>query len=48
MTFGVGALSVKMIKVIETTFGIEPVFYALAITSIVLVGVILMLIRKTR
>lgn len=48
LTFGVGALSVKMIKVIETTFGIEPVFYALAITSIVLVGVILMLIRKTR
>ena len=48
LTFGVGALSVKMIKVIETTLGIEPVFYALAITSIVLVGVILMLIRKTR
>ena len=48
LTFGVGALAVKMIKVIETTFGIEPVFYFVAITSIVLVGVILMLIRKTR
>jgi MFS family permease len=48
LTFGVGALAVKMIKVIETTFGIETVFYALAIISIFLVGVILMLIRKTR
>jgi len=48
LTFGVGALAVKMITVIETTFRIETVFYALAITSIVLVGVILMLIRKTR
>jgi MFS transporter, FSR family, fosmidomycin resistance protein len=48
LTFGVGALAVKMIKVIETAFGIETVFYALAIISTVLVGVILMLIRKTR
>jgi MFS family permease len=48
LTFGVGALAVKMITVIKTTFGIETVFYALAIISIVLVGVILMLIRKTR
>lgn len=48
LTFGVGALAVKMIKVIETTFGIETVFYALAITSIILVGVIVLLIRKTR
>ena len=48
LTFGVGALAVKMITVIKTTLGIETVFYALAIISIVLVGVILMLIRKTR
>jgi len=48
LTFGVGALAVKMITVIKTTLGIETVFYALAIISIVLVGIILMLIRKTR
>jgi predicted MFS family arabinose efflux permease len=48
LTFGVGALSVKMIKVIETTFSIETVFYALGLTSIILVGVIVVLIYKTR
>jgi len=48
LTFGVGALAVKMVKVIELNFGIETVFYALCITSIVLVGVIVMLIRNTR
>lgn len=48
LTFGVGALSVKMIKVIETAFSIETVFYALGLTSIILVGVIVVLIYKTR
>lgn len=48
LTFGVGALAVKMIKAIEMSFGIETVFYALAMTSVVLVGVIVLLIRKTR
>jgi len=48
LTFGVGALAVKMIKTIETTFGIETVFYALGMVSVVLVAVIVILIRKTR
>lgn len=48
LTFGVGALSVKMIKAIETAFSIETVFYALGLTSIILVGVIAVLIYKTR
>jgi hypothetical protein len=37
-----------MIKAIETVFSIETVFYALGLTSIVLVGVIVVLIYKTR
>jgi len=37
-----------MIKVIETAFSIEKVFYALGLTSIILVGVIVVLIYKTR
>jgi MFS family permease len=48
LTFGVGALSVKMIKAIETTVNIEAVFYALGLTSVVLVSVIVMLIYRTR
>jgi predicted MFS family arabinose efflux permease len=48
LTFGVGALAVKMIKTIETNFGIETVFYALGMVSVVLVGVIAILIWKTR
>jgi len=48
LTFGVGALSVKMIKAIETAYSIEAVFYALGLTSIILVGVIVVLIYKTR
>jgi MFS family permease len=48
LTFGVGALAVKMIKAIETGFNIEAVFYALGLTSVVLVGVILILIYRTR
>ena len=48
LTFGVGALSVKMIKAIETAYSIEAVFYALGLTSIILVGVIVILIYKTR
>ena len=47
LTFGVGALSVKMIKAIETTVNIEAVFYALGMTSMVLVGVIVILIYRT-
>ena len=48
LTFGVGALSVKMIKAIETAVNIEAVFYALGLTSIILVGVIVILIFYTR
>ena len=48
LTFGVGALSVKMIKAIETAFSIETVFYALGLTSVILVSVIVVLIYKTR
>jgi len=48
LTFGIGALSVKMVEAIETTLGIEPVFAALGVISLVLVGVIIMLVRKTR
>jgi MFS family permease len=48
LTFGVGALAVKMIKIIETSFGIETVFSALGIISVMLVGVIVILIQKTR
>jgi hypothetical protein len=48
LTFGIGALSVKMVEAIETTLGIELVFAALGVISLVLVGVIIMLVRKTR
>lgn len=48
LTLGVGSLSVKMIKIIETASGIETVFYALGSVSIILVSVIVLLIRKTR
>jgi len=46
-TFGVGALSVKAIKIIETGFGIESVFLFLCLVSIVLVSVIGLLILVT-
>jgi len=48
LTFGVGALSVKMIKTIEAAFKIEAVFVFLGIISIILVGMIVLLIHKTR
>jgi hypothetical protein len=48
LTFGVGALAIKMIKAIETAFSIETVFYALGLTSIILVSVIVALIYRTR
>ncbi len=46
-TFGVGALSVKAIKQVETSFGIESIFTFLGIVSIVLVSVIGFLILVT-
>ena len=48
LTFGVGALSVYMIKAIETAYRIETVFIALGLISLALVGVIALLIYKTR
>jgi MFS family permease len=47
LTFGVGALAVKMIEVIRGGYGIEAVFPALAAVSLGLVGVILILMRYT-
>ena len=46
-TFGVGALSVKAIKVIEISFGIESIFTFLGIVSMILVSVIGLLILVT-
>ncbi|MFC1857196.1 MFS transporter [Thermodesulfobacteriota bacterium] len=48
LTFGVGALAVYMIKAIETAYRIETVFIALGLISLALVGVITLLIYKTR
>jgi len=47
LTFGVGALAVKMVGAIKMTWGIEAVFPALGMVSLILVGVIVLLIRKT-
>ncbi len=46
-TFGVGALSVKAIKAVETSFGIECIFTFLGFVSIILVSVIGILILVT-
>ncbi len=48
LTFGVGALAVKMVEFIEKTFYLEASFYALAAISFVLVTTILTLIYNTR
>jgi MFS family permease len=48
LTFGVGALSVKMIKVIKTAFDIDTVFVALGMVSLAIVGVIGLLLIRTR
>jgi MFS family permease len=47
LTFGVGALAVKMVGGIETTWGIEATFIALGIVSLTLVAVALLLILRT-
>ncbi len=47
LTFGIGALSVKMVKWIEEASVIDDVFIALSLISLTLVGVIGLLIRKT-
>lgn len=48
LTFGVGAVAVKLVAAIESFAGIEAVFPALGATSLLLVGVIGLLIYKTR
>jgi MFS family permease len=48
LTFGVGALAVKMVEFLEKRSGIETVFTALGGISVALVGVILVLIVRTR
>ena len=47
MTFGVGALAVKLVERIEKAWGIEYSFAALGCVSILLVCIILVLIRNT-
>jgi len=47
LTFGVGALAVKMVTTIQHAFQIEAVFYFIGTTSVVAIGVILVLIFKT-
>lgn len=47
LTFGVGALAVKMVGGIQTTWGIESTFTALGIVSLALVAVAVLLIQRT-
>jgi len=48
LTFGVGALSVKMIAAIETAYDIETVFFFLSLIVGIALGLIGLLITKTR
>jgi MFS family permease len=47
LTFGVGALAVKIIKIVEDTWGVEAVFPSLGIVSLALVAAIGVLIAFT-
>lgn len=47
LTFGVGALAVKMVQWIDSSWGVEAVFPALAAMSVVIVATIMVLIRQT-
>ncbi len=47
LTFGVGALAVKLIKGVEGAWGIAAVFPALGCVSLLLVGAVCVLIRLT-
>jgi hypothetical protein len=47
LTFGIGAIAVKMVAMIEKAAGIDMVFPALGLVSFLLVGVIILLIRQT-
>ncbi len=48
LTFGVGAVAVKMVEAIEVRLGLPAVFPALGVTSLLLVGTIIVLIVKTK
>jgi MFS family permease len=48
LTFGVGALAVKIVAAIESRFYIEAVFFFIGAISALAIGVILVLIFKTR
>jgi MFS family permease len=48
LTFGVGAVAVKMVEKIEKNYGIEPIYPVLGIISLLLVAVIGLLIYHTR
>jgi len=47
LTFGLGALAVKMIKLVEQDYGLEAVFPALGLVSLALVGAIGVLLMIT-
>jgi MFS family permease len=47
LTFGVGALAVKILGWIDTAWGSEATFLALGINSVLLVGTIVLLILRT-
>jgi len=48
LTFGVGALAVKLVGAIETWVSIEAVFTTMGLISLTMVGVIVLLIHRTR
>jgi fucose permease len=48
LTFGVGAVAVKMVEKIEKNYGIEPIYPVLGLISLLLVAVIGLLIYHTR
>jgi sugar phosphate permease len=47
VTFGVGALAVKIVGGIQTTWSIEATFIALGIVSLVLLASVVLLIQRT-
>lgn len=48
VTFGVGALAVKMVGGIQKNWGIESTFIALGIVSLVLLAAVVLLIQRTK
>ena len=48
LTFGIGALAVKIAAAIESNYHIEAVFYFIAATTVAAIAVLLLLILKTQ